>query len=112
MVWLLLVALLNAAYVAALPSATVFYIANVLLHLVLGAAVVVWLLRRNHQTKSVPLALGAILGIYLIFGGATTDHRGIVIAHVAFGVAGLAILLPRWRAPLAALTILAAVLRL
>src|SRR5437870_4525374 len=42
MPWLILLMILNAAYVSALPTPTVFYIANVLLHLVLGASVVVW----------------------------------------------------------------------
>jgi Flp pilus assembly protein TadD len=112
MPWLILLALLNAAYVAALPSATVFYIANVLLHLALGAAVVIWLLLRKRTARTVPLAIAGVLGVYLIFAGATTDHRTILLAHIALAVVGLAILLPRWRVPIAALTILAATLRL
>ncbi len=35
---LLIVLLANAAYIAALPSATLFYVANVLLHIVVGVA--------------------------------------------------------------------------
>jgi len=38
MLWVLFVMLANAAYVAALPSATILYVANVLLHIVLGTA--------------------------------------------------------------------------
>jgi Flp pilus assembly protein TadD len=109
MPWILLLALLNAAYVAALPSATVFYIANVLLHLLLGAIVVIWLARK--QARYLPLACAGLLGAWLTFAGATTDHRTILYAHIALAVIGLTILLPRWRVPILALTVLAAALR-
>ena len=102
----------NAAYVAALPSATIFYVANVLLHLVLGAAAVVWLFRIHRRSaKFIPLALAALLGIYLIFKGAVTTNRWVVAAHIAFAVAGLALLLPKSRSALAVLAVAAAVLR-
>src|ERR1043166_2470389 len=103
----------NAAYVAALPSATIFYVANVLLHLVLGAAAVVWLFRIHRRSaKFIPLALAALLGVYLIFKGAVTTNRWVVAAHIAFAVAGLALLLPKSRSALAVLAVAAAVLRL
>ncbi|MGO9968964.1 MAG: tetratricopeptide repeat protein [Bryobacteraceae bacterium] len=112
MFWLLAVTVLNAAYVAAAPSATVFYIANVLLHLVLGATSVAWLgyTYRRHA-RVVPLVLAGVLGVYLIFAGATTDHRAILLAHIALAVIGLALLMPRWTAPLAALAVLALAIR-
>ncbi len=110
MLWLLALALLNAAYVAALPSPTIFYVGNVLLHLVLGSVVVVWLARR--QARYLPLAIAGALGVYLIFAGATTDHRAILIAHIVLAVIGLAILLPRWLPAIALLTIAAAAVRL
>jgi Flp pilus assembly protein TadD len=103
---------LNAAYVAAAPSASVFYIASVLFHLVLGAASVAWLgytYRRNARV--VPLLLAGVLGVYLIFAGATTDHRAILVAHIALAVIGLALLMPRWTAPLAAVALVALALR-
>jgi hypothetical protein len=112
MLWLLLLTVLNAGYVASAPSATVFYIANVLLHLVLGAASVVWLaFAFRRSPRVVPLVLAGVLGVYLIFAGATTDHRTILIAHISLAVAGLALLMPRWIAPLATLTLLALALR-
>src|SRR3954464_12282999 len=53
---LLILAILNAAYVAALPSATVFYVANVLLHLVLGSATAAFLVWRYRRTpRALPL---------------------------------------------------------
>jgi tetratricopeptide (TPR) repeat protein len=112
MIWLLLVMAVNAAYVAALPSATVFYIANVLLHLVLGAAVVLWLgWTWRRSPKVLPLVVAGAFGCYLIFTGATTDHRLVLWGHIVLAVVGLAILLPRWSAGFALLTVLAATLR-
>jgi Flp pilus assembly protein TadD len=112
MFWVLVAAVLNAAYVAAAPAPTVFYIGNVLLHLALGAAVVAWLMARYRRSPRVaPLALAGALGVFLIFAGATRDHYAILIAHIALGVAGLALLMPRWTVPLAVLSVLAIALR-
>src|SRR5580704_8373087 len=112
--WLIALLLLNAAYVAALPSATIFYVANVLLHVVLGiagVAVLGWQWRRSPNIT--PLVLAAFLGGFLLAKGATTDNRYALWAHVVLAVAGLAILLTpgRWRAWLVVLTIAAAALR-
>jgi len=96
MKWLIALLLLNAAYVAALPSATIFYVANVLLHVILGLAGVVvlcWQWRRSP--KIAVLLIAALLGGFLVVKGAVTDNRWAVWAHVALGVAGLAILLSR-----------------
>jgi len=106
--------LLNAAYVAALPSATLFYVANMLLHLVLGLAGVValcWQWRRSP--KIAVLVVAAMLGGFLVAKGAVTDNRWVLWAHIALATGGLALVLPsgRWRAGLAALAILAAALR-
>jgi Flp pilus assembly protein TadD len=108
MFWLLALLVANAAYVAAFPDANLFAIANVLLHPLLGAIIVIALARR---LKSAILIIGAALGVYLIFAGATRDHFAIVWAHVALGVLGLSILKPRWIAALVVLTIAAASLR-
>jgi Cytochrome c554 and c-prime/Tetratricopeptide repeat len=112
--WLIALLLLNAAYVAALPSATIFYVANVLLHVVAGAAgvgVLCWQWRRSP--KITPLAIAALLGGFLVVKGAITANRWALWMHIALGVAGLAILLPRgrWRTALAGLAIVAAALR-
>ena len=114
MKWLLALLLLNAAYVAALPSATILYVANVLLHVVLGLAAALalcWQWRRSP--KVTPLAIAALLGIFLLVKGAVTANRWALWTHVALAAGGLAILLPRgrWRAGLAALAVAAAALR-
>ncbi|HEY6346828.1 MAG TPA: tetratricopeptide repeat protein [Bryobacteraceae bacterium] len=124
--WLIAVLLVNAAYVAALPSATVFYVANVLLHVLLGAAGVVvlcwqWrnipLTRTTHSLCAYPkialLLTAALLGGFLLAKGATTDHRWALWAHIVLAVTGLAMLLPspRWRAGLALLAVAAVALR-
>ena len=112
--WLIAVLLLNAAYVAALPSATLFYVGNVLLHVVLGlagAGALWWQWRRSP--KSAPLVAAALLGGFLVMKGAVTDNRWVLWAHIALAVIGLAILLPvRWRAGLGVLTLVALALRL
>jgi len=113
MAWLLILTALNAAYTAALPSATIFYVANVVLHLALGTAAVLWLgFIWRRSPKVAPLVLAGILGVYLTFAGATTNHRWALWSHIALAVIGLAVLLPnKWRMGLAVLTVAAAALR-
>ena len=109
---LVVLALVNAFYVAALPSATVFYVVNVLLHIVLGAAAVValvWQYRRSPRTF--PLIAAALAGVYLIYAGATLDHRAVLFAHIGLAVIGLAIVMPRFAPALAGVVILAVFLR-
>ena len=112
MTWLLALLIANAAYIAALPSATIFYVGNVLLHLGLGITAVIWLYRfHGRSVKFLPLAFAALIGVYLIFSGAVLSNRWIVALHIALGVIGLAILFPRARIALAVLTVTAAGLR-
>ncbi len=115
MPWILLLMAVNAAYVAALPAANVFYIANVVLHPLLGLAAVLWVVwklpRARQRTVLALLALATLLGVYLFFAGATFDHRMVLWAHVAFAIVGLCFLVPRWSIALAVLTIAAAGLR-
>src|SRR5438270_253510 len=83
--------LLNSSYIAALPSATVFYMGNMLLHVLLGvacAAGLLWLLRRPDTQAGMPVfratlfMAAAALGLYLTFAGATTPHRWVVWVHI------------------------------
>jgi tetratricopeptide (TPR) repeat protein len=111
--WLIGLLLVNAAYIAALPSATIFYVANVLLHPLVGIAALVvlcWQWRRNP--KIALLLASTLLGGFLLIEGATNDHRWVLWGHIALGVVGLGVLLPspRWCTALAILTLAAAVL--
>src|SRR5579871_5609473 len=93
---LFLFLLINTAYVAALPSPTIFYMGNVLLHLVLGVVLTVALL---FLLRQFPMAAGFFLvasaaGIYLAIAGNTTPHRWALFAHVAAAAIGLAAFIP------------------
>ncbi|MCX6609147.1 MAG: hypothetical protein NTV52_36900, partial [Acidobacteria bacterium] len=83
---ILFVALLaNTAYIAAFASPTIFYMANVLLHLVLGSALFLIVLRylpRPLQLLSVAVFL---TGAWLIWAGAVTENQKILWAHMAVG---------------------------
>jgi hypothetical protein len=112
MFWAIPLLFLNAAYVPALPPATVFYVANVPLHALVCAAVVgrmVWAWRLS--AKIGPLLLAGLPGIYLIAVGATSDHRLERWGHVALGVVGLTLRKPRRARGLSALAVAAAALR-
>ena len=109
---LLVLLIANSAYLAALPAANVFYIANIVLHLALGAVGCAWLIwKARHSPIMLPLLGAALIGVYLIPAGATTDHYKILWAHIALAIAGLALLKPRWTAAIATLTVAAAALR-
>jgi Flp pilus assembly protein TadD len=109
---LLILAVANAAYLAALPGANLVYVANIVLHPALGLIVcgaLIWQSRRSART--IPLLVGAAIGLYLIAAGATTDHYKIVWAHIVLALAGLALLKPRSTVALATLALAAAGLR-
>src|SRR5579884_2420946 len=76
---LFLFLLLNAAYIAAFPSPTLFYVGNVLLHLIVGLALTLVLIAKwrdaNLPHSAVALLLtSAALAVYLAIAGATRDH--------------------------------------
>jgi tetratricopeptide (TPR) repeat protein len=93
-----LVLVLNSAYLAARADATLFYFANVALHVALGAGVLVaasrvlpraWAPLPGWLRASVAvLAVGAALGLVLTVTGATRPYRGLLIAHIALTAAG------------------------
>jgi tetratricopeptide (TPR) repeat protein len=97
---LLLALALNSAYLAARADATLVYFANVALHVGLGlvcAALVSRLARRAWPSLDGPwraaaalFAVGSLLGVALLFTGATRPYRPLLYAHAA--LAGLAAL--------------------
>src|ERR1019366_7059352 len=91
---LLVLLLINTAYIAAFASPTIFYMGNVVLHLALGVALAImllWFIRRMPVAGSLFL-IAALAGVFLAVRGNTTPHRWVLQAHIA--VAALALLAP------------------
>ena len=107
-----LLLLVNSGWIWAFPSPDLFYLGNVLLHALLGAALSagLWFSRggifraaRRNRAAAALLSAGAALGGALCVIGATRPHLGVVIAHASCGFAGAALLARgRLRKPLAA----------
>ena len=107
MVRAFLVLLLNAAYLAGFPSATLPYYFNVALHPLLGLGLAVAGVRalftggahdRLIKGAAVPLAIGVLSGIALVWVGATRVHANLVTLHVLVSVVGsVPLLLKIWQ---------------
>ena len=100
---LFLLLLLNTAYVAAFPSATVFYMGNVLLHLVLGVALGMAALfvsrARKRLVAGAPaavffFALALIAGAALAWKGNVYANRWMLWAHIVAAALGVIALVP------------------
>jgi tetratricopeptide (TPR) repeat protein len=93
-----LLLVLNSAYLAARADATLFYFANVALHVALGFGLAVVGVRTLPRAwAGLPawvraglglLALGAGLGLILTITGATRPYRGLLLAHIVLTGAG------------------------
>jgi tetratricopeptide (TPR) repeat protein len=100
-----LVLVFNSAYLAAHAEATLFYFANIVLHLSLGFALgVAWLmrLRRGGWPRgalaggAAALLLAALAtGVALTLTGATRPWRFLLVAHIALATLGSLLLLVR-----------------
>ena len=87
-----LVLLINSAYLISFGEPTLFYIGNVLIHVVLGTALIIPFIAYVHKHfvglsiigkgGMVSLGIGAISGVYLMFVGATTPNRWLLILHI------------------------------
>ena len=93
---LLVLLLINTAYIAAFASPTIFYMGNVVLHLALGLVLAVLLL---WFIKSMPLPgslflIAALAGVFLAVRGNTMPHRWVLQAHIAVAALALLALLP------------------
>lgn len=93
-----LVLLINTSYVWAFASPTIFYMGNVLLHVVLGTAVtagflVLW---RGRVPKLAAWALivSLALGLFLTWAGATTPNGWALWAHILAGALALGAFAP------------------
>jgi tetratricopeptide (TPR) repeat protein len=98
-----LLLILNSAYLWAFKSANLFYIANVLVHVLLGLALlpfaVVWWRRDRKSAAAAGVFIAAgLIGIYLIVHGNLRVDRPVLIAHIAVGaVAAAAFVLYAYR---------------
>ena len=104
--WLLifgLVLVANSAYLAAFGDPTLFYVANALLHpllgIIAGIFLVVFSLRHRGllagttgALTGLSLALAAGFGVYLLFVGMTRPHSLALYAHVGAAIAGVLLL--------------------
>src|SRR4051812_26577424 len=90
--------LLNTGYISAFATASIFYMGNVLLHLVLGLVLGVALalllkrepeLRRPLSASSVLFAIALGFGLYLVWAGNLREHRWVLNAHIAAAAAGV-----------------------
>ena len=101
-----LVLVANSAYLAAHADATIFYAANVVLHLVLGALLTVLALievrgwrawPRLLLWSALPLALGAGTGLALVAVGASRRWTWLLNLHIGATTLG-AVLVLAWMA--------------
>jgi len=92
--------LVNSAYIAAVHPASVFYMGNVLLHLLLGAVLAVGavvLLRRHPLLGMLVAAAGA--GLYLAIAGNTRNHEAMLWLHIVLGIASVFVVIPYLNRP-------------
>jgi tetratricopeptide (TPR) repeat protein len=117
-----LVFAVNTAYIAAFATPSIFYMASVVLHVVIGialAALLAWMLLRNAEwRRRIPsasqalLAAAVLLGLFLVLRGSLLEHRWALYGHIGAGVVGVLLLarLRAWRARVIAAVALLAVL--
>ena len=95
---LFLVLLVNTAYVAGFASPTVFYMANVVGHVILGAlctVLFVFILRKSGLRSAAGfLLLAFVFGAILTYAGNIRDNVWLLRAHIAAAAAGLLLLIP------------------
>ena len=100
--WLLILLLLNTAYVAAFAQPTIFYMGQVVLHLVLGflfAVLALWFYRREGGFwRTNLLRLSLITGLVIVVLGNTFPNRWVLWCHIGVSALFVAALAPwLWR---------------
>ncbi len=93
----LAILLVNSALLWAFPTATAFNVANLLLHVGLGAAVglVALLLVRPRQWEPIYVALAALSGGFLAYIGNTRDHHSILLIHIFLSLVAVIVFFAR-----------------
>jgi tetratricopeptide (TPR) repeat protein len=92
----LAILLVNSALLWAFPAATAFNVANLLLHVALGAVLgIVAVLFLRADLRLAWIAIAAASGALLAYLGNTRDHQAILLTHVAISLAAFAIFFAR-----------------
>jgi tetratricopeptide (TPR) repeat protein len=99
---LFLMLLGNTGYIAAFSSPTIFYMTNVIGHVLLGAVLTVamfFVLRRSGLLRSGKVAVGLLLlafvfGAVLTYAGNVHDNSWMLWAHIVAALLGVAALVP------------------
>ena len=89
--------IVNSGYLVAFPSATVFFMANVVLHLAAGVALMMaalFLFRRYPRESGAFIAAG-LPALFLALRGNTLDHRWILWLHILLAAAAVAAIVVR-----------------
>lgn len=95
-IWSGAILLVNSALLWAFPAATAFNVANLLLHVALGAAAgVAALLLSRAEPRLISVVLAAASGVVLAFIGNTRDHKNVLVIHVVLSLAAVAVLFAR-----------------
>src|SRR6266404_9600652 len=87
--------LLNSAYLAAFADPSLWYYTNVALHPILGLVLAVAVVKNGRGipfSGAVALGVGLVLGVLILFVGATRSHALLVYAHVATSSLGAGLL--------------------
>lgn len=82
-----LLLIVNSAYLWAFPDPNVFYVSNIVAHIVGGALVVAGLMAlRDYRRALAPLALVLVSGVALAKMGAIRPNQWLVWVHIATGL--------------------------
>ncbi|HEV3202190.1 MAG TPA: tetratricopeptide repeat protein [Bryobacteraceae bacterium] len=83
--------IVNATYLAAFPSPTIFYMANVLLHLGIGIALMLMAipLARRYPGEGGAFLVAGLPALFLAVAGNTLQHRWILDLHVVLAVSAV-----------------------
>ena len=103
--------LINSGYLAAYPTASLFYMGNVVAHLAAGLLLMVAAaaaVKRHPRESGAFLAAGSV-ALVLVLKGNTLDHRGILWLHIGLGIAAAALVAWRFRRQLPFVTAACAV---
>ena len=91
--------IVNSAYLAEFAHASIFYEANVLLHLALGLALAAFAIgwARRYPGECGAFIASAVAAMYLVIRGNLVEHRWALGLHIALALAALVLIGRRYR---------------